>query len=124
DRDAHAKVVELAQSVRGAGRVRHELGFGDLYREGVGGTAVPQERTGDTIRERAIGERSSGDVHRDPELEPGVGPSPSLRQSRVEHERGQGLDEAGVLGDRNELIGWQEAELWMVPPHERLDADA
>ena len=48
---------------------------------------------------------------------------PDLPQREVQHVHGQLVDQAGALGDRDELRRRDAAPLRVVPPHQRLDAD-
>ena len=52
----------------------------------------------------------------------GVAPGHALPHRRLEDEPGQRLDQAGVLGQRDELVGRDVAPQRVVPAQQRLDA--
>ena len=52
-----------------------------------------------------------------------VVPAERLAAGRLLHPAADRLDQAAVLGDRDELAGVEQAALGVVPAHQRLDAD-
>ena len=56
------------------------------------------------------------------EVQAGLHPGAGLRQRAVEHVQRERADQAGVLGQRDERVGVEEAALRVLPAHERLDA--
>ena len=74
----------------------------------------------------AVGHLAGREVDRDVER-PLVGaqlvPAERLAAGRLLHPAADRLDQAAVLGDRDELAGVEQAALGMVPAHQRLEAD-
>jgi hypothetical protein len=123
DAERQPDLAQAHQRRLGARRVGHQHRLGDLELEQLGVDLVLGEQARDLDRELGVEERARGQVDRDRELEPGVAPLPDLREGGVEHERGQRRDQAGLLGDRDELAGPDDPELGVVPARERLGAD-
>ena len=81
------------------------------------------EQARDLDRELRVQERARGEVDGDAQLAALVLPHAHLLQRGVEHVGGQRRDQAGLLGDRDELRRADEAEPRVLPARERLDAD-
>ena len=63
------------------------------------------------------------EVDRDAELVALALPGLDLAHGGAEHPAGERDDQAGLLGDRDELLGSEQPVARVVPAHERLDAD-
>ena len=77
----------------------------------------------DLGRELGVEQAALGDVDGDRELVAGAVPGGELLQRLAQHEARERLDQPGLLGERDELPGRQQALLGVQPAHERLDAD-
>ena len=106
----------------GARRVGHQHALGDLELEQLGLDVPLGQQARDLDRELRVQERAGGEVDRDRELQAGVLPRAHLADRGVEHERRQRRDQAGLLGDRDELARPDDPELRVIPARERLGA--
>src|SRR5436190_2395596 len=121
-RQHDAEVVEAPQHGGGAHGVGHDRAFGDLELEMVRRHAGVEQDARDFVGEVGIQQAALGDVDRDREVVAGGLPRVDLLQRRPQDEARQRLDEAGLLGERDELARREQPVLGMLPAHERLDA--
>ena len=85
---------------------------------------VQLEQRRDVDRERGVEEGAGREVDRDAELVALLAATRGTWRMRgAEHPAGERDDQAGLLGDRDELLGHEQAVARVVPAHERLDAD-
>ena len=74
----------------------------------------------------AVGDLAGGEVDRDVEAAAGRGAArasrAAWRQALSMHPAADRLDQAALLGDRDELAGVEQAAPRMVPAHQRLEA--
>ena len=123
DRDPHAEVVQLLELVAGAvagGALGDDRGLGDLEPEAASAAArSPRARCRTSSLIAACRELLAREVH--PGRRTARASSPSRRQRAVcsqasrEHELAQRHDQAGRLGDRDELVGRHDAAGRRVP---------
>src|SRR5664280_1449363 len=66
---------------------------------------------------------AGGEVHRDRQRPTGVRPRPDLAQGTVQDVAGERPDQAGVLGQRDEVIRWDQAAVGVLPADQGLGAD-
>ena len=118
-----ADLRQALERRRRARRVEHDRGLGDLELEQRGLDVVDGQQPRDVDRQRRVEERARRQVDRDGQLVALLLPGAALAHGRSQYPAGEGDDEAGLLGDRHELLGAEEAVARVVPAHERLDAD-
>ncbi len=123
DGDPHSEIGELAEHVARLADVGHDLGLCDLERERARRKSVGPEMRGDVADEGTIREVAPGDVDRQADVEAISPPSGCLVTGFGEHEVGDLADEAHLLRDRDELVGWNLAVHGMEPARQRLDTD-
>jgi hypothetical protein len=115
-----AQLVQGVQLFHGADAA-HDLALGDLQAEPVGGQGVASQATGQVVDEGAVGQllRRDVEVHlRD--RRPLPVPLGDISGHRVADPVPDAADEAGLLGDVDELRGGEQAPVWVVPAQERL----
>ena len=87
--------------------------------------SVRQARVGQRRRDRRrqvlVLEDGGGQVDRDRQVEAFGGPARSLVDRLLQHPRGQRVDQAALLGQRDELARRDDAPYGMHPAHQRLD---
>ena len=123
DGDRHAELAEALQAVQAAGRIRDQGALGDLELERVRRESVARQQSRDVVRQLCIQEVSHRKVHGDGQGMPLGTPACAGRQGLVEHMEGQWSQQAGVLGDRDELVGPDLAAHRMPPADQRLGPD-
>src|SRR3989475_4213309 len=129
DRDPHTAVVQLLQVLTGAvshGAVDDDRRLGDLETEEARGQVAGAEGALDRGADAARRELLAGEVHPSPESvrqQTLTEPPCRLGARLVKDVVAQRDDHAGCLGNRDELIGHDEASRRRVPPDESLDAD-
>ena len=124
DRQAQAQGGQLLQPARRLGRVAHDHALGQLELEQVGRHARFLDRGGDRGHQVLLLELPGRDVDR--ELQPRVAhavPAPDLGAGGAQHPGADRHDQAGLLGQRDELGRRHQAEVGMVPAQQRLDAE-
>ena len=117
EREAHAELVQLAQ--RGAHPRVDEHALGDLERRAAAARmrwrrSVEVTRSSTSTCWSSTAERFT--LHADVAAD-------RAAAGLVEHELADRHDQAGLLGQRDELAGRDEAALRVVPAHERLGGD-
>ena len=112
------------QGVGRAGPLVHQDALGDLELELRGRQARVVERARDLAEPAGAAELVRRDVDRHPQR---AAEDPLDRRdvaTRLAQDPAAELDDhAAVLGDRDEAVGWDLAELRVRPPGQRLDAD-
>ena len=84
---------------------------------------VRGEELGDLARQALVEQVAGGQVHRDGQRPAGIGPGARLREGGVQDVAGERADQPGVLGERDELVGKDQAALGVLPAHQGLGAD-
>ena len=120
ERDAHRS--ELLEHRAGALRVTHDHRLGDLQTEAARGHVELLEQDRDVIDEAAVQEGARGEVDGDGEVEPALAPLARLADRRAQYVMGHRRHEPGVLGDRHELVGHDQAAGRVHPARQGLDA--
>ena len=101
----------------------HEDALGELERGRADAGSPWRARPAATVcgQRRAV-QVAGRDVDRDGHLQPDRPPLRGLRERGVDDVAGEPVHEAGVLGQRDEVVGEDQAALRVPPAHERLDA--
>ena len=108
----------------GAGRVGHDRALGDLQGQPLGRDVVPAQQAVDLVDQVGVVQAAGGEVDGDARGRARPAATARRRRSeRVEDVGGQRADQPAALGDRDELVGGDPAELGVLPAHQRLDAD-
>ena len=120
-----AEAAQVAQGDRRRLDVGEQRRLGDLQPQRVGGDPGLAEHLGDEVGERRVDHLARPDVDR----QRGVGegqvarpPHGELGQGVGEHGGPDLVDQPGLLGHRQELVGRQQAALGVQPAGERLEA--
>ena len=119
EREAHANGFEAKHRQFRGVEIAQERALGELKLEPVGVEIGLGEDALDHLDEVGAAELQRRDVHRDGQVRPG----PAVEAGAAQHPFAQIDDQAGVLGDRNELRRRDLADCRMVPARQRLDAD-
>src|SRR5918996_5545440 len=117
--DAHAEVAKPSEGGEHARGIGQKNAFGDLELEPRRVEAGVLECAADELDQIAVAKLDRREVDRDSDLGPGGGPSAGRAQDLLAERK----DQAGVLGDRDEVLGRHPAPLVMMPARERLDPD-
>ena len=119
DRDPDAQSLELVEDRAGDLGVAQQRALGDLELEAFGLEAGLGERLADLVDQLAMEELRGRQVdrHADP------GPGGCARAGLVQHPGAERHDQAGLLGDRQELAGQDQALLRVAPAQQGLEAD-
>ena len=123
DGQGDAELAQQAEHVGRPHRVGHDQRLGDLEDERARRHPVLAQGLVDLPGQAQVGEVAHRQVHGHRHV---VALGPPLRdgaQRQVEHRERERRDEAGVLDDRQELVGHDDAALRVPPAHERLEAD-
>ncbi len=122
--ETRTPAAESAASARQrAVRVGHQDVLGDLDDEAVGAHAVLVERGQHAVGPAVLEQVGGRDVDRHRQARrPRARHVGRLAQRLADHELGQRADHAGLLGERDELVGRDHAAGRVRPAHERLDA--
>src|SRR5660397_36663 len=89
----------------------------------AGRHAVDGQQLGDHRGQALVEQVAGGEVHRDRQRPTGVRPGPDLAQGTVQDVAGERPDQAGVLGQRDEVIRWDQAAVGVLPADQGLGAD-
>ena len=108
--------MELAQ--RGAHLRVDQHALGDLERQLLRRQAVAAQRRGHALEHVDVLELDGGEVHVHADVA-----ADRAAAGLVEHELADRHDQPGLLGQRDELAGRDEAALRVLPAHERLGGD-
>ena len=125
DGEVQAEAAQVAQGDRRRLDVGEQRGLGDLQPQRVGRDAGLGEHVGDEAGEGRVDDLAGADVDR----QRAVGerqlprPPPGELGERVAQDRRPDLvDQPGLLGHRQELVGRQQAALGVQPAGQRLEA--
>ena len=80
------------------------------------------EHRADPPRQVAVGQAAGGEVDGHAQRESLVAPAAALGDRVAQHDVGQLVHQARLLGERDEAVGADAAEVGMLPARERLDA--
>ena len=124
ERQLDAECLQLAAHGDGFGDIVDEGALGDFQFERRGRQAALGQRGGDLGGQVGLAELAGRQVHGDmqrqqAEIEPGLG----LPAGGAQHPVADLDDQAGFLGDRDELDGGHRAELGRIPAQQGLHAD-
>ena len=124
DGDPDAQVPQRRQARDGRLRVGEHDGLGHLEHEARGRKPGRAEHVGELVDERLLGQLGGGQVdgERDPLADAGP-PRRGLAARLEQHRAAEGEDGAALLGQRDELVGLDEAAGRVVPAGEGLDAE-
>ena len=115
--------LEGDQRVHDPGVLGHQGALGELQLEQRRRDPVPGQRLGHRAGELAAVQVAGGDVDRDGDGQALGPPLRHLRERGVDDELGEPVHEPRGLGERDELVGRDEAAGRVVPAQQRLDAD-
>ena len=101
----------------------HVGALGDLELEHGRVEPGPVQRTADLRRQVRVAELDRREVDGHPDRVTGVAPAPALVAGGVQHPVADLADQPAGLGDGDELVGRQVAELRMLPAQQCLDGD-
>jgi hypothetical protein len=124
DRQPHAQPVQLLHDLARAGQVLHDHGLGDLEGQRVRGQPVGVQRGRHLRQQPALLElaRRQVDADRQVDLQP-VADRAHLTAGLLQHVPADRQDQAGLLGQRDERHGRDQAVHRMPPADQRLGAD-
>ena len=104
DGEPDAHVADLLQQHHRMLGVLHHRPFGDLELEQLRRESTAPQRAGDVGHERAAAQLARRQVHAHAHRrQPALGPAARIGAGALERPAAHGLDEAGLLRDRNEL---------------------
>ncbi len=122
--DAGAHDAELDEHALHGGGVLHRHALGQLEHEPAGLEARLAQRDGDLIHETGAAELGAREIHGHPEFlwyRDDLLPRLQLPARVPEDPAAERRDQAGLLGDRDELPGRHQSQCGMLPAHERLE---
>ncbi|GCC48752.1 hypothetical protein chiPu_0033275, partial [Chiloscyllium punctatum] len=102
ERDAHAELAQLMQDIECGIVVADQHGLGDLELEPRGRESRRRQRGGDVERQRLALELDRRHVDRNMDM---IRPVHGFPARGVEHPVPEIVDQAGILGDRDEVRG-------------------
>ena len=122
DRQADPEIVQPEQVSPRAVGIVHDRGLGEL--EGEPGRIDPPfgQQRADGLGQLLVVQAAGREVDRDADLEARLLPVRQLAERGIEAPAGERLDQAGLLGVRDELVGQDRALVRVAPAGERLDA--
>src|SRR4051812_8310659 len=126
EQDADAERAERLERRAGRGDVLEQHALGDLEAEAAGLEAAARERALHLGEELRAGELAARDVDGDAEVggvREALAPGGDLGGRLLEHPLAERCDEAGLLGQADELGRCDDAVAGAIPADERLDAD-
>ena len=124
DRQPDAEAIQRLELGHRLLGVAHDAALGQLELEirGVEGAALDHAR--DVAHQILLLELAPGQVDREAQArEARLVPGAHLRAGGAQHEAPELQDQAGLLGQRDELGGRDQAEVGVEPADQRLDAD-
>ena len=121
DARADASVAERTEDFDGEVEVVDHLALGDLEHESVGRHAAVGQLADDEVGQARVVEVAGAEVHGDTDVDAQSVPGLHLGDRLADHLAGQLVDEAGDLGELDELVGPDHPELRVQPTHQRLD---
>jgi hypothetical protein len=120
DRERDAQLAEPVEHRAGAQRIREDRALRDLELEVSRLDPCLAEQAGDLLGEVEVEHVAAREIDGHRELEALLAPGAALAQPRLEHVERERPDQAGVLGERDEVGGYEQAALRVLPAHERL----
>ena len=118
ERQPDPEIEDAFEHLDGAGALVHEHAFGHFEFEPVRRQPALRQRRGDGRDEAGIVELLGRHIDRDPRR---AGPARRFLASRPQHPFSDRPDQAGVLGERDELDGRHVAEFGMAPAQQCLE---
>ena len=122
-RQSHAQLAQPLEHVAGAARIAHHGVLGDLALQQAAGNLPALQDVGDRLGQRRVDDVRGGEIDRDRQLVARPPPRGALAHRGVEHPARDVGDEAGALGEPEELVRSQEPAFGVLPAHEGLHAD-
>ena len=123
DREPHAQLLELLESLQHGVGLLHQHALGDLQDHRGGIHARAGERGAQRVGDPGALELASRDVDRDGQrrLRVRLAPGVHLAAGLLQHPAPQLHDEPGLLRQRDEVLGQEVAVGLVLPSHQRLD---
>ena len=124
DRDLHPQRLQLAQHGGGAFHVFDQGAFGQLQLQVAGCQPGRLQRGADFADEAGLGQLARRDIHRHPHRLAEAGDQAlGGAAGFVQHPAADRVDQAGFLGDADEVAGGDAPQLRMVPADQRFQPD-
>jgi hypothetical protein len=95
--------MQPTQDLQGKVRAGHEHALGDLQHQPVRRDLPGRQLAGDLIWEGGVEQAAGRDVDRDRQAKAAALPTGGLLEGGVQHPAGEGVDEPGPFGQRDEL---------------------
>src|SRR5690606_4484214 len=122
-RDANAARVQRLQAGAGLLGVAHHVGLGDLEDQLLGGAVAElAQQAVDKFDQVRLVELARRNVDADGQRQPAVAPTARLAAGFARDPAVEADDQAGLLGDRNDVGRRHQATLGMFPAHQRFVA--
>jgi hypothetical protein len=122
-REPHAELAQALEHVAGAARVAHHGVLGDLALEQSARDFPALQDVCDRLGQRRVDDVRGGQVDRHGQLHARASPRGALAYRGVEDPARDVPDQAGALGEAEELVRAQQPPLRVLPADERLHAD-
>src|SRR5271155_1052546 len=119
----YAEVTQSREDRPDEFQIACDRGLRELEMKVAAGEAVLRDRFRDRAQIVCFAELHGRHVDAYPkvgELRQGVDPAPQLPARLLENVPAQGDDEAGVFGERDEIVGRNHADVWPEPARERF----
>ena len=117
----HAQVAQTDHRLSGPLGLDHQAALGDFDVQQVRRNRVGHQERLDGVRQVRIVQVAHRQVHRDRNAEASGVPDTALADRRLEHPATQRRDQAGLLGERNEVVWHDQATPRVLPAHQGLD---
>src|SRR5579875_3849605 len=118
----HADVRQASQDPLRALEVQHHRRLGDLQGDVRRDHVRVHEEAVEAVDDARVEQAAGRDVDRHGHLVAGVAPGALLLHGGAQDPPGEWFDEAGLLGDGDELVGGDHAQLGVRPAQQRLEA--
>src|SRR6266487_6407100 len=124
DQDLHAHVAQASERLERSEWVSHDRALGDLDLQPLWRHIPVAEQISNVLDDVGIVQVAHRQIDGDGHFQAGVQPCAALLNSGREDPSGETLDQTGLLRQWDELIGWNESPLRVLPANERLDTYA
>ena len=124
DRHRDAAGAQALHHLAHPGQLRHRRGLGDLHHEGARGKPLVLDGAGDALDDVGVAHLAEREVDRSRDAEAPALPGRELAAGLVDHPLADPLDDAGLLGERDEVARGHQPALGTAPAHQRLDPRA
>ena len=124
-RKSDAFALELPHACNGVFDVAQQQAFGEFELEFGGVGAAVRQRLQHAANKARLAKLACADIHGDRKVARGFVPAPALQlfARGLQHKLAQRQNQAGLLGQGNEVTGADHAALWVTPAHQRLHTD-